>query len=60
MEDSTTAKSNDNNIAARIDELEAELTERKRALPAHSIRPHQLLRIEALEEELEELKRRLG
>jgi predicted transcriptional regulator len=32
--------------------LKAELAERESALPAHSVRPHQLLAIEALEDEI--------
>lgn len=46
-------------IRERIGELQRELEERKRSLPAHSIRPHQLLILEALEEEIAELKARL-
>jgi len=33
--------------------LQAEKTEREAALPAHSIRPHQLMAIEELEEEIQ-------
>lgn len=33
-------------------ELKAELREREAALPAHSVRPHQILAIEALEEKI--------
>jgi len=39
--------------------LRAELAERRANLPAHSIRPHQLLTIESLEERIAELSRRL-
>lgn len=35
-----------------IRELKSELAEREAALPAHSVRPHQLLAIEELEEEI--------
>jgi hypothetical protein len=35
-----------------ISELKSELAEREAALPAHSVRPHQLLAIEELEEEI--------
>ncbi len=35
-----------------IRELKAELAEREAALPAHSVRPHQLMVIEELEEEI--------
>jgi len=43
-----------------IEELEEKLKDRELALPAHSIRPHQLLIIEELEEEIKEKKRRLA
>jgi len=32
--------------------LQAELSEREAALPVHSVRPHQLMAIEALEDEI--------
>jgi ribosomal protein L29 len=35
-----------------ISRLKAELAEREAALPAHSVRPHQLMTIEELEEEI--------
>lgn len=35
-----------------IRRLKAELAERKAALPVHSVRPHQLMAIEALEDEI--------
>ncbi len=43
-------------VATRLAALRAELAERRRSLPAHSIRPNQLLRIEALEEEIAALE----
>jgi len=43
-----------------IKELEERLRDRELALPAHSVRPAQLLLIEELEEEIKEKKRRLG
>lgn len=47
-------------IKAEIQKLKEEKADRERALPAHSIRPHQLLVIEELEEAIaqkqEELK----
>ena len=43
-----------------IKELEERLKDRELALPAHSIRPSQLLLIEELEEEIKEKKRRLA
>lgn len=39
-------------LEAEIQDLEREKDERERALPAHSIRPHQLQFIEALEEQI--------
>ena len=35
-----------------IEQLTVELADRKAALPAHSVRPHQLMVIEELEEEI--------
>jgi len=46
-------------LEKEIEELEEKLKDRELALPAHSIRPHQLLIIEDLEEEIKEKKRRL-
>ena len=43
----------------RLQRLRAELEERKSSIPIHSIRPHQLIEIEELEEEIEELERKL-
>ena len=40
-------------------ELETQLKDREDALPAHSIRPHQLLFIEELETAIEDKKREL-
>ncbi|WP_455392549.1 histidine kinase [[Eubacterium] cellulosolvens] len=42
----------------RIKELESLITELKSQLPAHSVKPQMLMRIEELEEELERLKSR--
>ena len=46
-------------LEKEIEELEEKLKDRELALPAHSIRPHQLLIIEDLEKEIKEKKRRL-
>ena len=46
-------------LEKEIRELEERLKDRELALPAHSIRPSQLLLIEELEEEIKEKKRRL-
>jgi len=47
-------------LEREIKELEERLKDRELALPAHSIRPSQLLLIEELEEEIKEKKRRLA
>ena len=39
--------------------LQAELEERKASIPIHSIRPHQLIEIEELEEAVQEIQARL-
>lgn len=39
-------------IKEDISKLQSELAERKAALPAHSVQPHQLMVIEELEEEI--------
>jgi hypothetical protein len=43
----------------RIAKLTEELENLKRSLPAHSVKPAMLLRIEELEEEIESLKRQM-
>ena len=40
--------------------LQAELRERQANIPAHTIRPHQLLALEELEVRIAEVRRRLG
>ncbi|MBN2123824.1 MAG: hypothetical protein JW821_06005 [Deltaproteobacteria bacterium] len=47
-------------LEREIRELEERLKDRELALPAHSVRPHQLLIIEELEEEIREKKSRLA
>jgi hypothetical protein len=47
-------------LEKEIRELEERLRDRELALPAHSIRPSQLLLIEELEEAIKEKKRRLA
>ncbi len=44
----------------RLKELQEELADRERALPAHSIRPSQIMEIEELEAEITEIKERLS
>ena len=41
----------------RIVELERELAQLKSQLPAHSVKPEMIIKIEELEEELEKLKK---
>ncbi len=43
---------NHESLPEKIARLEQELAEMKRSLPAHSIRPHQILALEELEDEL--------
>lgn len=45
------------NLIREIVDLKEELQERKLSLPAHSIRPHQLLIIEELENKLHKLEK---
>jgi hypothetical protein len=47
------------NLIREIVDLKEELQERKLNLPAHSIRPHQLLIIEELENKLHKLEEKL-
>jgi len=46
--------------SARLTSLKAALLDREKALPAHSVRPHQLLAIEALEDEIEVLEKEIS
>jgi phosphoribosylanthranilate isomerase len=46
-------------LVSRLSALKEELREREAALPAHSVRPHQLQVIEALEEEINELEEKI-
>ena len=46
-------------IRQRIKELEAKKREREDSLPAHSVRPQQILEIEELESAIEEKKKEL-
>jgi hypothetical protein len=43
----------------RLERLRAKLAERQASIPIHSVRPHQLIEIEELEEEIAELEKRL-
>ena len=46
--------------SAHLASLREALLDREKALPAHSIRPHQLLAIEALEDEIEAVEKELS
>jgi chromosome segregation ATPase len=47
-------------LLEEIEELKAKLRDREAALPAHSVRPHQVQEIEELEEEIARLEKMLG
>jgi len=46
-------------LMQRLGKLREDLKDREAALPAHSVRPHQILAIEALEDEIEAVERAL-
>lgn len=52
MDGETVMKENIQELQEDIARLKDELAEREAALPAHSVRPHQLMAIEDLEEEI--------
>ncbi len=47
-------------LEAELARLTAELRERRSNLPAHTIRPHQLIVLEELEERIAEIRGQLG
>jgi len=47
-------------LLEEIQDLKEKLRDREAALPAHSVRPHQLQEIEELEERIAELEKLLG
>ncbi|NQT56256.1 MAG: hypothetical protein HQ551_08515 [Desulfobacteraceae bacterium] len=47
-------------LKKEIKELQEKLKDREEALPAHSVRPHQILLIEELEISIEEKKNKLA
>ena len=47
-------------LQKELSRLQAELADREAALPAHTVRPHQLIEIEDLEERIADLRQRLG
>ena len=52
MDDETIMNENIKDLEEDISRLKDELAERKAALPAHSVKPHQLMVIEELEEDI--------
>ena len=54
------ASSKRERLLEEIEELKGKLLEREAALPAHSVRPHQVQEIEELEERIATLERKLG
>jgi chromosome segregation ATPase len=46
-------------IATKIEDLKARKQELEESLPAHSIKPHHIMQIEELEDEIELLTERL-
>jgi hypothetical protein len=53
------AKSKRERLLKELEDLQEELREREAALPAHSVRPHQLQEIEKLEDRIAALERML-
>jgi len=47
-------------LTKKLEKLRADLKDRKAALPAHSVRPHQILAIEELEEEIDAVEKELA
>jgi hypothetical protein len=47
-------------VEKKVDDLKDELHEREAALPAHSVKPQQLLAIEGLEDEIAKGEKELG
>ena len=47
-------------LEKRLQKLVKELDERNASIPIHSIRPHQIIEIEELEDEIADIKRTLG
>ena len=54
------ANSKRERLLKEIEDLKAKLGDRQAALPAHSVRPHQVQEIEELEEEIARLEKMLG
>ncbi len=58
-EDRKTLEGRRNQLANEIDRLKDELKQREEQLPAHSIRPHQILVVEELEEKIKRKQKQL-
>jgi DNA repair exonuclease SbcCD ATPase subunit len=58
-EERKTLENKRNQLANEIDRLKDELNQREAQLPAHSIRPHQVLAIEELEEKIKRKQEQL-
>jgi len=54
------AETNRQELLEKIKTLKEKLADREAALPAHSVRPHQIQVIEELEEEIAELEGKLA
>jgi len=54
------ANSKRQDLLDEIQQLKAKLRNREAALPAHSVRPHQVQEIEELEEKISALEKMLG
>ena len=54
-----TVKERKEELKKRLEDLKEQLQDREAALPAHSVRPHQLLVIEELEDEIMELEKQI-
>jgi len=50
---------NQEDLEAKLEQLRVTLAEREASIPAHSIRPHQLIQIEELEDEIAALETQL-
>jgi len=46
-------------LERKLEQLRAEHEERTASIPIHSMRPHQLIRLEELEEEIKEIEKKL-
>jgi len=55
----STPSSDQEKLRKELEEKERLLQDLEASLPAHSIRPHQIQRIEELEEEIRQLKEKL-